>query len=76
MEKYFLHQIKQTGGTIQKGIVVKDTLDAAMQGYHAYYGAYAYGYDATTDFVQCFVTDAYGNIQTPEKIWIKPEPQE
>ena len=45
MDKYFLHQIKQTSGVIQKGIVVKDTFDAAKQGYHAYYGAYAYGQD-------------------------------
>lgn len=73
MEKYFLHQIKQTSGTITKGIVVKDTFDAAKQGYHAYFGAYAYGQDAATDYVQCFVTDAYGNILTPETTWIKPE---
>ena len=76
MDKYFLHQIKQTSGVITKGIVVKDTLDAAKQGYHAYFGAYAYGNDATTDYVQCFITDAYGNILTPETIWYKPEPQQ
>jgi hypothetical protein len=76
VDKYFLHQIKQTSGVITKGIVVKDTFDAAKQGYHAYFGAYAYGQDAATDYVQCFVTDAYGNILTPETTWIKPEPQE
>lgn len=41
--KYFLHQIKRTNGTIEKGIVVKDTHEAALQSYHAYLGAYAYG---------------------------------
>ena len=61
INKYFLHQIKQTGGAIQKGIVVKDTLDAAKQGYHAYLGAYAYGHAENIDFVSCEITDAIGN---------------
>lgn len=74
MTKYFLHQAKQTNGTVDKGIVVKDTLDDALQGYHAYFGAYAYDHDANTDYVQCFVTDKYGNVVTPEKYWEKPEP--
>ena len=34
--KFFLHQIKRTSGTIDKGIVVKDSYEAAKQGYHAY----------------------------------------
>lgn len=72
INKYFLHQIKQTSGTITKGIVVKDTLDAAKQGYHAYLGAYAYNNDATTDYVQCFITDEYGTVMYPET-WIRPE---
>ena len=48
--KYFLHQIKSTGETISKGIVVADTFDAAKQGYHAYLGAYAYGHETNTLF--------------------------
>lgn len=50
-EKYFLVQIKHTSGTWEKGVVVKDTLDAARQSYHAYLGAYGYGKDANTDYV-------------------------
>ena len=46
MEKYFLHEIKRTGETISKGIVVADSFDAAKQGYHAYLGAYAYNHEA------------------------------
>jgi len=63
MEKYFLHQIKHNKAedTWDKGIVVKDTLDAARQSYHAYLGAYAYGHDADTDYVQVEVTDMAGN---------------
>lgn len=33
MNTFFLHQIKRTNGTFDKGIVIKDTFDAAKQGY-------------------------------------------
>lgn len=66
MDKYFMHQIKQTSGTIDKGIVVKDTYDAAKQSYHAYLGAYAYGNNADTDFVSCMITDGNGTILMAE----------
>lgn len=63
MDKYFLHQIKHNKAedTWDKGVVVKDTLDAAWQSYHAYLGAYAYGNQADTDYVQVEVTDMAGN---------------
>lgn len=61
MDKFFLAQIKQTNGTIEKGVVVKDTLEAAKQSYHAYLGAYAYGNNANTDFVMCEILDSRGN---------------
>lgn len=64
--KFFLHQIKRTGGTIDKGIVVKETYEAAKQSYHAYLGAYAYGQSATTDFVSCHITDMSGTILMEE----------
>lgn len=68
MEKYFLTQIKRTNGTVEKGCVVKDTLDAVKQSYHAYLGAYAYGHDQNTDYVQCFVTNVRGGIELAE-VW-------
>ena len=72
--KFFLHQIKRTNGTWDKGIVVKDTLDAAKQSYHAYLGAYAYGNNADTDYVQCQVTGLGGLVVAGlEETWIKPE---
>lgn len=64
--KYFLHQIKCTGGTYSKGIVVADTYDAAKQGYHAYLGAYAYGHEQNTDFVSCHITDRSGMVLLAE----------
>lgn len=64
--KFFMHQIKRTGGTIDKGIVVKDTYEGAKQSYHAYLGAYAYGQSADTDFVSCMITDMYGAVLMDE----------
>ena len=75
--KFFLHQIKRTNGTIDKGIVVKDTFEAAKQSYHAYLGAYAYGENADTDFVSCEITDIYG-VRLMNETWVKqeqPEPE-
>ena len=60
--KYFLVQIKRTNGTFEKGVVVKDSLDAARQSYHAYLGAYGYGNDKTVDYVQCCVIDMAGRV--------------
>lgn len=67
---YFLHQIKhnKTNDTWDKGIVVKasqptgkENLEEALQSYHAYLGAYAYGHDASVDYVACYITDKRGN---------------
>lgn len=60
--KFFIHQIKRTNGTIEKGIVVKDTFEGAKQGYHAYLGAYAYGQNENTDFVSCMISNMDGVI--------------
>lgn len=61
--KYFLSQIKRaTDGTYTKGVVVHDTKEAAFNGFHAYFGAYGYGKDATVDYVACFVSDMSGAI--------------
>ena len=64
-DKYFLHQIKRTNGEYTKGIVIHDTFEAAKQGYHAYLGAYAYGHDDNTDYVQCMITSMVGTILAP-----------
>lgn len=68
--KFFLHQIKRSNGTIDKGIVVKDTFEGAKQSYHAYLGAYAYGQNAGTDFVSCEITDMYG-VRLMDETWMK-----
>lgn len=67
---YFLHQIKHTDNAYDKGIVVKDTFEAAKQSYHAYLGAYAYGQNAKTDFVSCMISDESGAILLNET-WAK-----
>jgi hypothetical protein len=70
--KVFLHQIKCTNGSYDKGIVVKNTFEAAKQGYHAYLGAYAYGQNADTTYVSCMITDFSGVVLMHET-WQKPD---
>jgi hypothetical protein len=74
-QKFFLHQIKKTGGTYNKGIVIADSYAAALQGYHAYLGAYAYGHEQNTDFVSCMITDTDGIVLINET-WKAPEEPE
>ena len=75
-EKFFLHQIKRTNGNYEKGIVVKDTFDAVKQSYHAYLGAYAYGNNVQTDYVQCMITNMDGNIINGlSETWYAPIPE-
>ena len=85
---FFLHRIKRTSGTFDKGIEIKNTgatsdenFEAAKQAYHAYLGAYAYSHDANTDFVSCMITDMTGMVIEPfSETWQKavpePEPEE
>lgn len=70
--KYFMHRIKRTSGNWDKGIEIKDSIGDARQSYHAYLGAYAYGHDQNTDYVQCMITDMYGGVVMSET-WNKPE---
>lgn len=77
-EKYFLVQIQRKNGEYTKGVVVKDTLDAARQSYHAYLGAYGYGNDKDVDFVECMVIDMAGRVRdsiVDDRI-PRPEPEE
>ena len=82
---FFVHQIKRTNGVFDKGVVVKDLPEipgesdaerstrnkaAALQAYHAYLGAYAYGHDETTDFVSCEITDLAG-ARVEFETWMK-----
>jgi hypothetical protein len=61
--KFFLSQIKRaTDGTYTKGVVVHDSMDNALNGFHAYFGAYGYGKDANCDYVACFVSDMSGAV--------------
>ena len=75
MEKYFLVQIKRTNGTIEKGVAVKDSLDAAEQGFHAYLSAYGFGHDANTDYVQSGVLNGDG-LHMMGRVWEKSSTEE
>ena len=86
MEKFFLsqikHKIKDNTEIWEKGIVIKNTPDEALQSFHAYLGAYAYGHEVGTDYVCCEVTDIncnridwkrWGDPKEPEP---EPEPED
>lgn len=78
MNKFFLVQIKRTNNTIEKGVVVKDTLESAKQSYHAYLGAYAYGNNTETDYVAVYIVNAQG-VRLMWEVWektVQPEPEE
>jgi len=73
---FFLHQIKRTNGTFDKGIVVKNSYEAALQSYHAYLGAYAYGQAENVDFVDCMITESGSMVILMHEQWVKPtEPE-
>lgn len=77
MDKFFLVQIKRIKGVIEKGVVVKDDLDAAKQSYHAYLGTYAFGNNADTDYVLVQILDGKG-LGLKGEYWEKataPEPE-
>lgn len=77
MDKFFLVQIKRTKDVIEKGVVVKDTLDGAMQSYHAYLGAYAFGNNKDTDYVMVEILDSKG-LGLKGEYWekaVEPEPE-
>lgn len=71
----YLVQIKRTNGAIEKGVVVKDTYDAACQSFHAYLGAYAYDKDSHTDYVMVQILD-YKGLGLKGEVWIKREDPE
>lgn len=65
MDKFFLVQIKRTENkdgemVIEKGVVVKDSYNDALQSYFAYLGAYGYGHDPKTDYVQVAILNGAG----------------
>lgn len=76
-EKYFLTQIQRKNGVYTKGTVVKDSLNAARQSYHAYLGAYGFEADSTIDYVACYIADMKGVIRdsTIDNRIPEPEPE-
>lgn len=87
VETFFFHRIrhylKDGEWTWDKGIEVKDSQGgenyaAALQAYHAYLGAYAYGHSAGTDYVACYITNLSG-ARLMFEIWDRiprPEPEQ
>lgn len=70
VNNFYLHRIKKSNGVFDKGIEVKDTYADAKQAYHAYLGAWAYGHDSNTEFVQCLITDSNNTTPLMGETWI------
>ena len=73
---YFVHQVyhNKTTGQGSKGIVIKDAENtdnraAALQTYHSYLGAYAYGNNADIDYVYCRLTAMHNLTEPIEEEW-------
>jgi len=78
-EKWFLSQIKRNKetGNFDKGVVVHSSKENALNGFHAYFGAYGYGHDGTIDYVSCSVSDMTGAVirsEVDDRIE-RPEPE-
>ena len=73
--KFFMHRIKRSGETWDKGIEIHDTYEVAKGAFYAYMGAYAYGraQDENVNFVSCEITDMTGT-RIINDTWIKPDP--
>ena len=72
--KFFMHRIKRTSDTFDKGIEIHDTYESAKGAFYAYMGSYAYGraQDANVNFVSCEITDMNG-IRLDADTWNKKE---
>lgn len=70
INNFYLHRIKKSNGVFDKGIEVKDSYADAKQAYHAYLGAWAYGHDSNTEFVQCLITDSNTTTPLMGETWI------
>ena len=69
---YFLHHIKEDGGTFTKDIDISAEIDPAKASFHDYM---AYGYNNSkfpnVNYVFCMITGRFGDVEKKE-CWIKP----
>ena len=76
MDAYFLVQIKRTNGEFSKGVVVKDSLNAARQSYYAYLGAYGFEHEQGTDYVAAYIYGLNGicyDWKVDNRIYVETE---
>lgn len=67
--KFLLTNARRKNGVFDKGCVVHNTKDAAEQGFHNYFTAYAYGREEGTDYVIAYIMDTNGAIVRTPEIW-------
>lgn len=71
--KYFLSTIHRDKGAFTKGVAIHDTKDAAEQGFHNEFTAWAFGKVETCDYVCAYIHDSNGAVVRPPEVWIKAE---
>ena len=70
--KFFLHRIQRKNGTIEKGIEVHETLNAAILAYHGRMKLAGSQDPGGIDFVSCMVTDGSGAVVRPyAETWLR-----
>lgn len=69
--KYFLSTVHRDKGMYTKGVVVHATKDAAEQGFHNEFTAWAFGKVETCDYVCAWIIDSNGAIVRPAEVWRK-----
>lgn len=79
MEEVLLARARRkTDGSYEKGLEIRNNLEDALQGWHAYMGAYGYGHDASTEYALCAIMSLDGMTRRCE-VWelpqAEPEPE-
>lgn len=67
--KYFLATAHRDNGVYTKGVAIHDTQDAAEQGFHNEFTAWAFGKVETCDYVFACILDSNGAIVRPAEVW-------
>lgn len=69
--KYFLSTVHCNKGMYTKGVAVHETKDAAEQGFHNEFTAWAFGKVETCDYVCAWIIDSNGAVVRPAEVWRK-----
>lgn len=72
---YFLATVHRKDGTYTKGIAIHNTKDAAEQGFHNEFTAWAYGKVSGCDYVCAYIYDSNGALVRQPEVWTAAQPE-